>query len=375
VPARRSGDDFVWIGGPDEGLGLVVVIDDEAVDGGLQIDDALEDAALEAALGEDGEESLDGVEPAGGGGREVERPARMPAQPFDHLGVLVGGVVVEDGVDGLSSRDLAFDGVQEPDELLVPVALHAAADDLALQHVKGGEQGGCAMALVIVGHGSRASLLHGKAWLGSIQGLNLRLLIDAEDDGVCWRIDIEAHDVADLGGELGIVGQLEGADAVRRQAMGLPDALHRGQAHARHLGHQPTGPVCRLAGRFPKRQGHDPVGHTLRQARRARRPGLVAQQAFDARLHEPRLPSPDRRLADAGRAHDRRRAQPVGRPQYNPGAPHVLLQTVAIIDDRLQAPTIGRAQINGDASTHPADSHNATPRGIPPRTLMSRSIH
>jgi hypothetical protein len=34
------------------------VIGDEAVDGGLKIDDALEDAAFEATLGEDGEEAL-----------------------------------------------------------------------------------------------------------------------------------------------------------------------------------------------------------------------------------------------------------------------------------------------------------------------------
>ena len=45
------------------------------------------------------EETLDGVEPTGRGGREMEAPARMTAQPFDHLGVLVSGVVVEDGVD------------------------------------------------------------------------------------------------------------------------------------------------------------------------------------------------------------------------------------------------------------------------------------
>jgi hypothetical protein len=31
-------------------------------------------------------------------------------------------------------------GVQEADELLIPVALHAAADDFAFQHVEGGEQ-------------------------------------------------------------------------------------------------------------------------------------------------------------------------------------------------------------------------------------------
>jgi hypothetical protein len=34
-------------------------------------------------------------------------------------------------VDRLAGRDLALDGVQKPDELLMPVALHATADDLA----------------------------------------------------------------------------------------------------------------------------------------------------------------------------------------------------------------------------------------------------
>ena len=77
---------FVWIGGPDEGLWLLVVVGDEAIDGGLETDDAFEDAALEAPLGEDGEETLDGVEPTGRGGREMGAPARMTPQPFDHLG-------------------------------------------------------------------------------------------------------------------------------------------------------------------------------------------------------------------------------------------------------------------------------------------------
>src|SRR6202171_2189380 len=89
MPTIGSGDDFVWIGGPDEGLWLLVVVGDEAIDGGLEIDDAFEEAALEAPLGEDGEETLDGVEPTGRGGREMEAPARMTPQPFDHLGVLV----------------------------------------------------------------------------------------------------------------------------------------------------------------------------------------------------------------------------------------------------------------------------------------------
>jgi hypothetical protein len=44
--------------------------------------------------------------------------------------VFVAAVIVEDDVDDLASRDLAFDRIEEADELLMSVALHAAADDL-----------------------------------------------------------------------------------------------------------------------------------------------------------------------------------------------------------------------------------------------------
>jgi hypothetical protein len=36
----------------------------------------------------------------------MERPAGVSAQPFDHLGMLVGGVVVEDGAGRSSCRNL-----------------------------------------------------------------------------------------------------------------------------------------------------------------------------------------------------------------------------------------------------------------------------
>jgi hypothetical protein len=50
VPALDGGDNFVGIGCPGEGVGLLVVLGKEAVDGGLEVDDGVEDAALEAAL-------------------------------------------------------------------------------------------------------------------------------------------------------------------------------------------------------------------------------------------------------------------------------------------------------------------------------------
>ena len=52
----------------------------------------------------------------------------MPVQPGADLGMLVGGIVVEDDVDGLVGGQLGFDRVQEAHELLMAVALHVAAD-------------------------------------------------------------------------------------------------------------------------------------------------------------------------------------------------------------------------------------------------------
>ncbi len=63
VPALDGGDDFVWVGGPGEGFWVIVGLVEEAVDGGLEVDDGAEDAAFEAYAGERGEEALDGVDP------------------------------------------------------------------------------------------------------------------------------------------------------------------------------------------------------------------------------------------------------------------------------------------------------------------------
>src|ERR1019366_1176859 len=83
---------------------------------------------------------------------EVEHPSGMTSQPGADLGMFVGPVVVEEGVDDLSGRDGGFDGVEEADELLVAVLLHAASEHHAVEHVEGGEQGGRSVALVVMRH-------------------------------------------------------------------------------------------------------------------------------------------------------------------------------------------------------------------------------
>ena len=46
VPSPDGCDDPVRIGGPGEGPRFCVMLADEAVDGGLEVDDGVEDAAL-----------------------------------------------------------------------------------------------------------------------------------------------------------------------------------------------------------------------------------------------------------------------------------------------------------------------------------------
>ena len=59
-----GGDDGVGVVAPGEGFGLGgVVLGDEAVDGGLEVDDRAEGSVLEVPPGELGEEALDGVQP------------------------------------------------------------------------------------------------------------------------------------------------------------------------------------------------------------------------------------------------------------------------------------------------------------------------
>ena len=186
MPASDGGDDFVGIGDPLEGFGTGVVVVEEAIDRFLKVGDRSEDAAFEAALGEGGEETLDGVEPGGRCRSEVECPARMARDPLANGRVFVGGVIVEDRVDGLAGGNLAFDRVEKADELLMAMALHVAADHSSIEDVHGGEQASRSVSLVIMGHCSGAALLHRQSGLGAIERLDLALFVDGQDDaGAC----------------------------------------------------------------------------------------------------------------------------------------------------------------------------------------------
>ena len=64
--------------------------------------------------------------------------------------MLVRCVVVEDHMNRLARRDLRLDGVEEADELLMPMPLHVATDDRAVENVQRSKQRRRSMPLVIM---------------------------------------------------------------------------------------------------------------------------------------------------------------------------------------------------------------------------------
>src|SRR5665213_352332 len=373
MPASDGGDDFSRVCGPNEWLWHLVRLLDESLNCGLKFDNGAKDA--EPLLGQFGKIALHCIEPGAGRRREVKAESLVACQPRQNGGMLVSGVVVENDVDYLSSRNLGVGGIEKAYELLVAVTLHAAANHLALQHVECREERRRAVALVIVGHGSGSAFLQGKARLRAIQCLDLALLVEREDDGMGWRIDIEPHHIAQLLHELRIVGKLELLDLVGLKPMGTPDAMDRAGADAASLRHQRARPVGSPTRWLGRGQRHHARSDLRAKWRYARRPGLVAQQARDAFLHVPLLPAPDAGLRLARPAHDLVGAQTLGRKQHDLGSPDMLLRRVAVLLNRLQPFAVRRLHSDGYARSHPADSHVQREPGIPNGIQMSDRIH
>lgn len=107
----------------------------------------------------------------------MECPAPMERKRVLDLVRFMRRVIVEDHVDGLDLGHLAFNAVEETDEVLMPMVLNVSGDDRSVDHVERGEQRCRAMTLVIVGHGACKALLHRQARLSAVKGLDLRLLV------------------------------------------------------------------------------------------------------------------------------------------------------------------------------------------------------
>ena len=115
--------------------------------------------------------------------------------------------------------------------------------DPAGSDFEGGEQGRGAMTDVVVGGALRQPRADRQDRRGPVQRLDLRLLINTEHDGLLRRVQIQPDDIADLGVELGVGGELERLGPPGLQIPLAPDPGHRGEGNPQLRGQQPRRPV------------------------------------------------------------------------------------------------------------------------------------
>jgi hypothetical protein len=126
----------------------------------------------------------------------------MIGEAFQNVGLLAGDVVVDDGVDGLAGRNGALDGADEADELLAPMAPHAAPDHRCVEDDERGEQRRRVAALVVAGHPPAFAVRERQAGRRAVGGLNSVFLVDRRHGRM-------------LGRAIAIVGGREDANSLR----------------------------------------------------------------------------------------------------------------------------------------------------------------
>src|SRR5204863_7312051 len=96
--------------------------------------------------------------------------------------------------------------------------------------------------------------------LSAIQGLNLALFIDTQDQSFGGRVQIQSDDIGELFQEMRIPGEFKVLGPMRLDLMTLPNPIHRGLAHTMLFGHGTTTPVSGSS-RTTLKTGVDDGGH------------------------------------------------------------------------------------------------------------------
>ena len=137
-----------------------------------------------------------------------------------------------------------------------------------------------------------------------IEGLNRRLLVDAEHGGVLRRIEIQADHIGGFGLELGIGRSHVPLESMGLQARMLPRARDNGVLHAQLAAERPRGPVRGAMRRRSSRPRHDARFQGWRQHGRLRA-AMAGGQSRQAVLREAVLPQGNRPRTAAGHRGDR----------------------------------------------------------------------
>jgi len=120
------------------------------LDAADEIADATEASAANRLLGNQAEPAFHLIEPGRVGRREMDVEAGPLCQPEAHLGMLVGGIVVDDQMGVKVFRHGLVNALDKPEKLLMPVPRPALGEDGSGGDIQRGKQGGGAMVHIAV---------------------------------------------------------------------------------------------------------------------------------------------------------------------------------------------------------------------------------
>lgn len=211
------------------------------------------------------------------------------------------GVVVHHQVNThtLFDRDRLVDLGEELQELLVTMTAVALANDLPGRDIQGAEERGGAVAHVVVG--SPLGLARGQ-WqdrLGSVEGLDLGFLVDAQHDRSFRRVEIQPHDIAD--------------------PKGPPDPADRGLRQTGGCGHATRAQVGRVLGLGLQGFGDDLFHPFIGDGSWRTGSGFIGESVETA-IEESLPPLSDGGHGDAEFGRDGGVGFPFGRGQHDLGA-------------------------------------------------------
>ena len=217
----------------------------------------------------------------------------MAGQPAVNRGRLVRAGVVDNQMDVKGRGHASIDRGQELTKLAGALPLVERPDDVPRLGIERGEQRRRPRPRIVVRSSLRLARAQRQHGLTAVEGLNRRLLIDAQHQGCVGRMEVQPHDVAHLLDEQRILRELEGLGPVRLQGERPPDATDRGLAEPaapRHGARTPVRGGARL--RF-QGQPDDALDVLIRD--RARRAGTrLIQQAGQALGDEAPAPAAHR---------------------------------------------------------------------------------
>ncbi len=123
---------------------------------------------------------------------------RVSCQPAFHPWGFVGGVVVDDQMQGELTGELGVQMLEELQKLLMPVPGVVLAEYASFDDLQRGKKSGRPMPAVVMGESATASGFERQTGLCALQRVDLTLLIDAQHHGVLRWCQIDADHVGEL---------------------------------------------------------------------------------------------------------------------------------------------------------------------------------